>query len=479
VSFVGSPSEHWADRIDATWGPGLPAAEQLVLFDTVMEAVDTTYGAFHNLEIDLDAIRDRYRPEIAGGVSRGRLAAIMNHVSLALKDIHTYIIDRYVSWGTALQPGVPLLVIGGWLDVSHFGAALTPLPDETLLVYRARQNHALGLEPGDIVLGYDGVPWRELYPQLLEAELPISVNWVCGSTDASMKHCLLMSAGLNWHLFETIDIVKGSTGETLHLSTMPLQYQVGRIWGNEQLPVPGVPLPDMWAEDYVTFGVVEGTQIGYVYVASWSWEEQHRISEQFSHAISSLMLEHDTTGLILDYRLNTGGWMLEAHDGYSLLFDEPVTAVAFDVRGDPEDHYDMVPHPTFTAELFTIPGDPATFYDKPIAILTGPGAVSNGDWETLRSRFHPMARTFGKPSNGGFTSSDNPDLGSRWFVTRATGSGYLVDGHRYLCHTGAGVDEEVWLTQDDVLEGRDTVVEAAIAWIESRYPRRAAGRVGR
>ena len=60
----------------------------------------------------------------------------------------------------------------------------------------------------------------------------------------------------------------------------------------------------------------------------------------------------------------------------------------------------MVPHPDFTARPFAIPGDPTTYYDKPIAVLTGTDAVSNGDWESLRMGFRPMVRTFGKPSNG-------------------------------------------------------------------------------
>ena len=63
-----------------------------------------------------------------------------------------------------------------------------------------------------------------------------------------------------------------------------------------------------------------------------------------------------------------------------------------------------------------------------------------------------------------------------WWVTVATGSGYLIDGHQYLAHTGVQPDTEVWLTQEDVAEGRDTVVETALRWIASQYPRRASGR---
>jgi hypothetical protein len=83
----------------------------------------------------------------------------------------------------------------------------------------------------------------------------------------------------------------------------------------------------------------------------------------------------------------------------------------------------------------------------------------------------------GKPSNGAFTLSDTPNLGDDWYFSKATGSGYLVDGHRYLAHTGVQVDREVWLTRDDVAEGRDTVVAAAVRWIEGDRVRRPTRRV--
>ncbi len=469
--------EDWLALVDQTWGPGPPTAEKLQIFDQVWTELDEKYGAFMNLEVDLQALRDRYRPEIAGGVSLGRWVAILNHLSFAMLDSHTAIMHHLVNWGTEEPPpGLPLFVVGAWLGTWHFGASLTPLPDDTLLVIRALPDHPLGLEPGDIVLGYDGVLWKDLYPQLLAAELPIGVTWVWGSTIESMKHCLLMSAGMNWHLFDTIDIVKYSTGETVHLPTAPLAGQYGEIIGNEQLPVPGVPMYDPFEDQWISWGIVDGTEIGYIYVASWSWEPEARISELFYEAVHDLMFNHHTIGMIIDMRLNTGGSMIEAHDGYSLLFNRSVREVAFDIRGSPDDHLDMKPHPTHTARVFTIPGNPSTYYDRPIAVLTGPGAVSNGDWESLRLQFHPRVRVFGKPSNGAFTSSDYPDLGQEWFFTKATGSGYLIDGHRYLAHTPAPVDEEVWLTQEDVIAGRDTVVQAAIEWISRQHPRRAGDR---
>ena len=460
--------DDWQALIDSVWGPGLPTSEKLAIFDAAFNQIDWWYGAFMNLDVDIDSLRDLYRPEIENGVSRGRFAAIMNYFSMALKDAHTFIADIQVNYGTFPTPGTPLFVIGTWVDNFYFGACLTPLPDSSLLVFKVLPNHPIGLEAGDIVLGYDGIPWKDLYKELIDAQLPVILPWVWGSTDESMTHALLQSVGFNWHLFDTIDIVKRFSGDTLHFSTSLLANQTGYIWGNEQLPVSGVPMPNPLANDYVSWGIIDGTQIGYIYVASWDPDPQYQISQQFYNAIDSLMNHHETTGLIVDFRLNYGGWMLEAHTGYSLLFNTTVREVAFDIRGDPNRHLYMIPHPIFTAELFTIHGNHSTFFDKPIAVLAGPGSVSNGDWETLRMKFHPMVRTFGKKTNGAFTSSDYPNLGSPdWFFTKATGSGYLLDGHIYLAHTGVEMDEEVWLTQQGVIDGKDDVVGAAIDWINS------------
>ncbi len=227
--------EDWKEVIDSVWGPGLPTAQKLEIFDTAWDTINAKYAAFQNLDVNIDSLRDLYRPEIENGISRGRFAAIMSHFSLAMKECHTVIMDVPVNWGTQITPGIPLFVIGPWYNNARFGASLTPLPDSSLLVYRALPNHTLGLVAGDIVLGYDGIPWKELYKELLNAQLPLSLNWVWGSNDKSITHCILSSAGLNWHLFDTIDIVKYETGDTLHLSASLLSNQSGTVWGNEQL----------------------------------------------------------------------------------------------------------------------------------------------------------------------------------------------------------------------------------------------------
>lgn len=46
----------------------------------------------------------------------------------------------------------------------------------------------------------------------------------------------------------------------------------------------------------------------------------------------------------------------------------------------------------------------------------------------------------------------------------------IDDPHDYLTHDDLPVDEHVWLTPDDVAQGKDTVVNAALRWINSQTP---------
>src|SRR5262245_14985847 len=280
----GAAATDWAQRIDQTWGPSPWSIPQMLqLLDIFWLGIAQSFACFQGIDVDWAALRASARAEIEAGVSRGRFAAIMNHLALALRESHTTITDPGVDY-SSLDPGIPVFVVGGWGNNQHFGAALTPLPDSTLLVYMAAGFHPLGLVPGDIVLGYDGVPWKRLYRELLAAQLPLT-GWWWGSSASSWTHSMLMSAGLNWHLFDTIDVVKYATRDTLHLSVAPLTGLGTRLDCTEQLPVPGVPMPDyLGTGDPVSWGVVQGTQVGYVYVRAWTGTA----GAQFLEAIQTL-----------------------------------------------------------------------------------------------------------------------------------------------------------------------------------------------
>jgi hypothetical protein len=221
----------------------------------------------------------------------------------------------------------------------------------------------------------------------------------------------------------------------------------------------------------VSWGVVEGTSIGYVY--AWDWESV-QTRTLFGQAIDILIHQNKVQGLILDYRTNWGGNEDYAIDGYKQLFNFDPTlnnSQANRVRGG--DHLSFVLGPVFGEERF-VPG--SVLFDRPIAVLTGPLGGSAGDYNAFRMRFHPMVRFFGEPTAGAYTSFTNwPGTNTNaWYGTltdpyfcrvddASLTSNYNNEG--YLIHKPFPVDEEVWLTRDGVTKGKDDVVERALAWI--------------
>ncbi|MCH7948676.1 MAG: thrombospondin type 3 repeat-containing protein [candidate division Zixibacteria bacterium] len=90
---------------------------------------------------------------------------------------------------------------------------------------------------------------------------------------------------------------------------------------------------------------------------------------------------------------------------------------------------------------------------------------------------HRLAKVFGRPTSGAFTSGPNrPFLFAGWTHWITNGNASFTDdpGNNYLARAqfpGPRFPwvkyEEVWLTPDGVANGQDDVVDSAIAWILS------------
>jgi hypothetical protein len=189
------------------------------------------------------------------------------------------------------------------------------------------------------------------------------------------------------------------------------------------------------------------------------------------------MHHSQTTGMIIDFRLNIGGNMWLAYPGMKLLFHERQFTVGFGQRCDAFDRYKLCV--SSSIYIYNLHPDTATYYDKPIAVLTGPGAVSSGDQVALDIALHPRARVFGKPTSAAFNSPVQISLlgtySDFWFLYARSDAFLASDPDFYLTHSvfPNPVDfpmidyEEVWLSRDGVAQGRDDVVEAAMTWIDS------------
>ena len=467
----------WAAAIDSTWGPGLSFNNHRIIWQNYWNSLNNVFAAFPGLDSSVwQDVFDLYNPQVFDTVSKGRLCAIINHAARALREAHTFTTDNDVSL-TILEPGVPLLNVGAWGENGHFGAGLTVMPDSSLLVYKAVANHALGLVPGDLVLGYDGIAWKDLYPQLIAAELPIT--WVgawWGSADVSYDYSFLVGGGLNWHLFDTIDVVKYSTGDTLHLATDTLAGQSMSLWATEQMDIPGVPMPDFSSDEVVSWGIVDGTNIGYIYsIAMFPPANATAIYNTWLSALDTLQNVYNVEGLIIDYRTFYGA-QISMGPVFDYLFDTTMQVCKVDRRCSP-DHFILCNWPDIDF-FFAVNGNNGEYWDRPIAVLTGPGARSGGDFFPMILSLHTLSKVFGRPSSGAFSSLLPPFLAGGWRHWLTYSNAYFpADSGNYLARAVFPADtaifpwvdyEEVWLTPDGVAQGQDDVVEAAMAWIGSQ-----------
>ncbi len=465
-------AQDWRALVDSMWGPGLPTSTKLLIFDTFWNLIDKEYAGFPYLDVKWDSLKALYRPVVAAGVSRGRFQAILGQMYLPLCEVHTYIadggLDSSFIQGDALvfKPGVPMFWTNGWGPAGNFGAALTPLIDSSLLVYRAISSHPLGLVPGDIILGYDRIPWKRLYKDLLATQLPL--EWwdgPSGSTSRSTTYSLLSSAGNNWSLFDTIDVVKYVSGDTVHL---PTAHLAGLDWfslyATDQVPIPGVQMPDYANDTYISYGTIGS--IGYVYASRWNAAD----ATPFANALSDLVTVKKVNGLILDFRYNRGSHdsRIAADAGLDYLFSQNPGGSARwqNAMRNATDHFSFTYSPPFDQNVSMRPDS----YPGPVAVLTGPHARSFGDLNAFKMRSFPNVRFFGLPTNGSFpTPGSTNEIDGQWgtwYYNRAGGQMMsLVNDEGLLMHRGFPVDEEVWLTRDGVAKGRDDVVERALAWI--------------
>ncbi len=450
----------WQAMIDAVWGPGRIAAEQSSIFDNFITALDQEYALFRNRDVDLVGLATPHVSEIQGGVSKGRFQGIMTKMCVALQNGHTSFRNGDVV-NTTPEPGVPLLIGHRYLTNPYFGACLTT-GDVGIFAYEVVENHPLGLEVGDVILGYDGRPWDELYHELLEAELPVGGGgWL--TSDASYDYGWATAAGSNWHLFETIDILKFDSGQTEHLPTSLMVnsgvdlsvYCADQL--NEYIDHPASP-------DWVNWGVLErgASRIGFIIVEAWI----EYVEAAWWQACWEMVTDPELDGLIIDFRNNIGGNMYLSNAGLSLLFEETVQTVSFGYRINPHNHWYMSRFND--SSFYDIPGDPTEYFDKPIAVLLGPKTISSGDQVALRMTYHPMVRTFGRPTSASFDSPVGYELNQyEEFSARYSkyDAGRAETPQDYLSYLGFPVDEEIWLDPADCRQGIDTVIEAAIAWI--------------
>jgi hypothetical protein len=285
----------------------------------------------------------------------------------------------------------------------------------------------------------------------------VGINASCPS---AIEYYLLYCAGMNWHLFDTIDVVKYKTGLTVHLSTDTLisLNATASFVNGAQLPVAGVPMPG-WSSTggvvtstAVTYGIVQGTNIGYIYVYHYN------AGAEFTAAVDALAHTH---GLIIDLRFDPGGGADLAAIARLTTYAGPT--VVTKTRSSSTDLWSLVTVPGLD---YPMQQDSLT-YQHPIAVLLGPTCISTGDWFAWELTYLNNVRFFGKSANGahsGMSERQPYAAGFELFCPEVTEGDPRSPGTT-LWAQEFPVDENVWLTRDGAAKGEDDVVKRAREWI--------------
>jgi len=237
------------------------------------------------------------------------------------------------------------------------------------------------------------------------------------------------------------------------LDLVKTKYLKGRY--EERLP--GTKLAAYFGGDfplYIYAWIDKG--VGYLHLRNFDEEEKtadimDEIVEEFK----------DARGLILDVRGNGGGWDSVAKTIADRFADRKRLFMTTQVRNGPK-HSDFDPPLFWYAE----PKGPLQF-TKPIVMLTHRWTISAGDCFVLAMRVFPHVINLGEFTSGAYSDEYWDTLPNGWRVCICNKLYQDPDG---VCWEGIGTPPNIRMlnTKEDIVQGRDRVLERAVDLIKAK-----------
>ena len=170
-----------------------------------------------------------------------------------------------------------------------------------------------------------------------------------------------------------------------------------------------------------------------------------------------------SAGIVLDLRGNPGG-LAAMMMGIAGHFVGEATPLGVMKTRDNELRFTVNPR------RVSADGKPVATFQGPVAILVDGLSGSASECFTGGMQSLKRVRVFGQRSMGAALPSQFDRLPNGDVFIHATGDFVAADGTRL---EGRGVipDEAVPLTREDLLAGRDRVLDAALAWIDTEHAR--------
>jgi hypothetical protein len=459
------------------WVPPIPAERDAVA-SYLGNRLQLLFGPYRERQLDL--------PAALVAIDRMKLAKTpwdyWNGFSLAVRRLH----DGHTSTSGLADFVVrnprplALCFLEGDADLSH---QVAPKDADYLdvLVSLAGGDHNLGLKPGDRLVRVDG-----MHP-IAWARSLIEFNWSQPSISNHVSYAELASSlrGMISRYANHIEVVRCDVGglscgavETIDVSAIPFDapgtpFDGVQCDNRPKRHVPGAPANHATGETVYQGLITDADPAEKLYGMEWeslfTTNGQDGVGADLSAAVTQWRA--DAHGVILDHRTGFGGTILAPQ----ILWNFSVPAKSGDAYFDRFNAEDEMPSVAdgqalwqsalATGQVETIgSNNPVT--DVPVALLITED-VSASDWLPYGLKGAPKTRLFGPfQTNGGFSTRYSFGYWLSVGYVAAVGDTLDAQGITFNGH-GIEPDQVVLPKQSDLLVGKDTVFEAALAWVRA------------
>lgn len=433
-----------------TEAPPPDGGVQLESFEQAWRRIDETYPYPDFKGLDWAAVRDELRPRAAEARTAAELRPVLQEMIDRLGESHFAIIpagayDRFEELKEKVQEAGDSdseEAEGhdeGLLGTSPFGDLGLELRvvDGEAVVFRVEPGAPAdlgGVHPGWVLERIGGLETAELLEAAETAEAE-------GDHMARYAAQFAMAGALLGRPGTKIELSFRHGGDGRAEIELTRREPVGTVFGFGNFP-----------ETLVTFHeeVLPGTKIGYIRFNTFMFP----VAGPFTEAVTRFVAQ-EVDGVIVDLRGNPGGigGMVMGMAGH--FVSEPGRSLGeMKMR---------------TAELRFVANPRADFqrFDGPVVVLIDELSASTSEVFAAGMKDAASARVIGTTSAGMALPSIIESLPNGDRIQFATADLTAPDGRRL---EGLGVEphEEVPLTREALLAGRDPAVDAAVAWIHAQ-----------
>ena len=410
------------------------AALQLESFDRVWELIRDQFPDPTLQGVDWNAVRGQYRPRAQEATTAAELRQVLDPMLATLNSSHLSVIPGDMEMNRAWKAlgadpnllglgdlGIELRVIDGYLLVSHVA------PDSAA--------EKAGVQPGWALAMVHKVAIQDFVLHVrpyIEARYPDSDN-----VDDMVAQALELLANGGPTGKQSLTFVdKNDRPRKLRIPCRPARWSDPSIYhGASNHPI-------RWFHE-----VLPDTEIGYLRFNQFAIP----VPELYEAALTELD-EAGAGGLIIDLRGNVGGYKVMTAALAGHLYDEVWISLGTFMSREGEN------------SLIVAPRDTAGFGHRRVAVLVDERSASAAEIFAIGLRDFGRVRLFGSRTSGELIASRGELL--------PNGDTLVLPVEDFLAPSGTAVegvgvrpDEIVPLCREDLLAGRDPVVEAAVAWM--------------